>query len=433
MHAVAASDSIIQDAPTPLLDPVLLALIEIIREGLLRDGQVRLFNFGTFKIRWVKAHRIKHPKTGEMMLVAAHSKVQFIPAKVLRELVEPNPKPVVPVTVLASASPAAPTLAAQTQAAEKIASAAAMIQESAELDRPPQRIINAAQAKWLVAVAAALPLILFSLSAELDSPNAATAADVGAAVSHKTQANVNESPGVSAEVSGIPDTGNSNDARGSPSATGMLDGEARKRDHKTGPAASLKPGESHAQPFSRNEGRLSVPAPVTAQGGATGSVATSEAPPLTPVTTQLDKDTSAPAVTGIEHAAEETAVTAYFQGLQGYQVQTGDSLWSLAKRFYGDPLLWPLIYRANNRLLRHPDRLQRNEMLNIPPLRNHPQQLHRHDRRQTAEAYVMVYQYYAGRQAPNAYYFLIGARQFDLRWLRQQHQQIQPAHRVYLD
>ncbi len=52
--------------PTPYNpDPALLAIVEIIREGLIRDHHVRLHKFGTFRLRWSKERRIKHPKTGE--------------------------------------------------------------------------------------------------------------------------------------------------------------------------------------------------------------------------------------------------------------------------------------------------------------------------------------------------------------------------------
>lgn len=80
-----------------LNDPQTRALVEVIREGLLKDGQVRLHNFGTFRIKWTRAHRIVHPRTGESMVAPAHPKVVFVPARSLREAVEPNPRPVLPI------------------------------------------------------------------------------------------------------------------------------------------------------------------------------------------------------------------------------------------------------------------------------------------------------------------------------------------------
>lgn len=48
-----------------------------------------------------------------------------------------------------------------------------------------------------------------------------------------------------------------------------------------------------------------------------------------------------------------------------YTVQPNDSLWSLAQRFYGDPMRWTAIAGANN--LSHPDVIQVSQVLLIPP------------------------------------------------------------------
>jgi hypothetical protein len=50
-----------------------------------------------------------------------------------------------------------------------------------------------------------------------------------------------------------------------------------------------------------------------------------------------------------------------------YAVRSRDSLWRIAGSLYGDPRLWPLIWRRNRRLIRHPDRIQPGWKLLIPP------------------------------------------------------------------
>ncbi len=50
-----------------------------------------------------------------------------------------------------------------------------------------------------------------------------------------------------------------------------------------------------------------------------------------------------------------------------YTVVRGDSLSRIAKRFYGDAGLWPLIQEANADLIRDPDRIQAGWVLAIPP------------------------------------------------------------------
>ena len=83
--------------PTPYNpDPALLAIVEIIRAGLVRDQHVRLHQFGTFRLRWSKERRVKHPKTGQSIIVPPAPRITFTPAKQLREWIEPNRKPVIP-------------------------------------------------------------------------------------------------------------------------------------------------------------------------------------------------------------------------------------------------------------------------------------------------------------------------------------------------
>ncbi len=347
-----------------LLDPVMLALIEIIREGLLQAGHVRLFNFGTFRVRWVREHRIKHPQSGKPLLVPAHPKVTFTPAQALRSLVEPDPRPVVPMAVVQPPS----DQTAQAQAAHSsamsnpvstvsAAMAAALNEDYTQLDRAPKRLLAIEHPKTWAALAAALPLILMALTVDLSGQ------DVG----------------MSALASGTT----------VPVAT-------RNAQHQF-------PNKSA---ITASAGDAGVPRHSVLHAG----------------------DEFAPSV-----STPATPDSNYFDGLEKYQVQAGDSLWGLAKQFYGDPMLWPLIYRANAASMRHPDRLQREFLLTIPPLQRAVAQLAPTDHQRTAQGYMMVYQYYRQRGAPNAYYFLIGARRYDAVWLRQQRDLVREEHRVYLD
>ena len=53
-----------------------------------------------------------------------------------------------------------------------------------------------------------------------------------------------------------------------------------------------------------------------------------------------------------------------------YTVQSGDSLFSIAQRFYGDGNKWPLIYDyCNSQVIgQNPDLIRAGEVLYIPPL-----------------------------------------------------------------
>ncbi|GEM_PF-7107288 len=49
-----------------------------------------------------------------------------------------------------------------------------------------------------------------------------------------------------------------------------------------------------------------------------------------------------------------------------YTVVKGDSLWKIAEKFYGTPLKWPLIYKANKNEIKNPNRIYPGQKLIIP-------------------------------------------------------------------
>ena len=57
------------------------------------------------------------------------------------------------------------------------------------------------------------------------------------------------------------------------------------------------------------------------------------------------------------------------QQVKTYEVRSGDSLWVISGRpeGYSNPLLWPLIWRANVAVIPNPDRLQKGQVLDIKP------------------------------------------------------------------
>jgi nucleoid-associated protein YgaU len=51
---------------------------------------------------------------------------------------------------------------------------------------------------------------------------------------------------------------------------------------------------------------------------------------------------------------------------QWYEVQSGDSLWKIAKHFYGDGSLYTKIFEANRDVLKNPDLIHPGQKLRIP-------------------------------------------------------------------
>lgn len=69
------------------------SLVGIIREGLVRDGHVRIHGFGTFRLSPTRPRVSTDPRTGRRMLRSGRHRVLFRPAKALRERIEPDSQP----------------------------------------------------------------------------------------------------------------------------------------------------------------------------------------------------------------------------------------------------------------------------------------------------------------------------------------------------
>lgn len=62
-------------------------MVEVINDGLLKDRQVKIKGFGTFKIQTVKERSSVNVNTGEKVIIAEHDKITFTPDTVMKDLV----------------------------------------------------------------------------------------------------------------------------------------------------------------------------------------------------------------------------------------------------------------------------------------------------------------------------------------------------------
>ncbi|MFO7593932.1 MAG: HU family DNA-binding protein [Pseudomonadota bacterium] len=85
-----------QSLPMPLVKQAAREILEVIREGLIRDKVVKVSNFGTFRLKPVAARRGINPQTGESITIPARHRVIFTPCKALRDLIQPIHRPPVP-------------------------------------------------------------------------------------------------------------------------------------------------------------------------------------------------------------------------------------------------------------------------------------------------------------------------------------------------
>lgn len=83
--------------PMPLVKQAAKEILVVIREGLVRDGVVKISNFGTFRLKPVAARRGVNPQTGETITIPAQQRVIFSPCKALRDLIQPIYHPPQPI------------------------------------------------------------------------------------------------------------------------------------------------------------------------------------------------------------------------------------------------------------------------------------------------------------------------------------------------
>jgi LysM repeat protein len=74
----------------------------------------------------------------------------------------------------------------------------------------------------------------------------------------------------------------------------------------------------------------------------------------------------ATAVTAAQQVPADAAVSHGQQASRGYTVRPGDTLSSIAQRFYGNPADWRRLYQANMRVTGNPDLIRPGQVLNLP-------------------------------------------------------------------
>ena len=66
---------------------ILTAVLEAVKAGLKKDGQVQLIGFGSFQVKKRKARKGRNPRTGEEIKIKASKTVGFRPGKGLKEAI----------------------------------------------------------------------------------------------------------------------------------------------------------------------------------------------------------------------------------------------------------------------------------------------------------------------------------------------------------
>ena len=73
-------------------------------------------------------------------------------------------------------------------------------------------------------------------------------------------------------------------------------------------------------------------------------------------------------VEGIAQVDDRISVTIPEPEAKFYEVEPGDSLSKIAKKYYGDAMKYPVIFEANKPMLKDPNKIYPGQVLRIPPL-----------------------------------------------------------------
>ncbi|MCA9429761.1 MAG: integration host factor subunit beta, partial [Candidatus Omnitrophica bacterium] len=76
------------------------AMFDVMCDGLGRDGNIEIRNFGIFKVKSIPERTARNPKTGETIEVPAKKLIHFKPGQLMKqrinnEPVEPPPSPII--------------------------------------------------------------------------------------------------------------------------------------------------------------------------------------------------------------------------------------------------------------------------------------------------------------------------------------------------
>jgi phage tail protein X len=107
-----------------------------------------------------------------------------------------------------------------------------------------------------------------------------------------------------------------------------------------------------------------------------------------------------------------------------YSVKEGERLYSIARHYYKDPSVWPLIYRANQNSISNPEFLPAGIEIELPNLEGSVGNLSAKDRRDIARGYIEVYLFYKNRDKDEALHHLYVGKKFDVKVLDEYANQI---------
>ena len=366
------------------------SVLSIIQEGLLRDGLVRIHEFGTFRLKVSKARQGRNPRTGEPLLIPSKARVVFTPAKALRDLVDPRHGTLLH---LPTATEAAQTLPPQTSKTEPLYEVPTLddrIPSTASIAPDPVATIEQTDSqnemraeKPLLAAAMLLLALIVGYVLSMPDPMQipVKASEVPLVAKAEVQKAVATAPTPTAAkpvtnaIAQIPTPDPIASQEKVMAQPGREDIQQQIADMRSQISAVREELSSETAV----QGEVAVVAPK--EPAVPADLVVEQSPKTQNIVTQSP-------VQPIEIKTPEP----FFAALD-YKLVNGDSLWRLSRRNYQEAIIWPHIFNANSHKIKNPNLVRAGRWLRLPALDGSPTDLSATDRRSIAEGYYLVYKY----------------------------------------
>jgi nucleoid DNA-binding protein len=365
-------------------------LVSIIESGLKTSGSVSISGFGKFELRWMNERTGTHPQTGDEITIPAQNKVVFKPYKALREEVN-RPYNFLKTRLIREDYDAVPAGFEENEEAESGKKNAGVSETSAfrkgEKDLPTVDELLIIHDNPHFSGGKSIPVI--DTSVPLPKPIALPDEDKMAREVQKS-GSFQWSYAAAVIIALI--------------AFLLLFYMMQNRGET----------ESAQAPQQTEQQLTSPPAPAVEGDEITDGTDPASVPDASGVTD--------------DEGTELTVQTEFTT--ETYNVEPGQSLWTIAESRLGNPYLWPLLYHLNNDILDNPNQLPAASDLNIPKLSN-PDNLNSFEREQVALGYLSLYEWYRVNNPDEARYFLWAVGVFSPDLLESPPLQVNPDDLVF--
>lgn len=72
---------------------IVQTMFDAMCDGLSRDGNIEIRNFGIFKVKHTPARKARNPKTSEIIMVPPKKHISFKPGQTMKERINRNVEP----------------------------------------------------------------------------------------------------------------------------------------------------------------------------------------------------------------------------------------------------------------------------------------------------------------------------------------------------